>query len=130
MLGFMSMLIALIAKQHARGRIDSDRLGLTQVEAFTRITGVVDDRIGEQICFLSATGDERFLGGCRNALLFLKAYYGEHDSADADVGVVCEALTLSGLGLADTPKDETPVFGRGGLIAAALWQHYFDRHLG
>ena len=63
MLGFLSMLIALVAFRHARGRLDSDKLGLTQIKVFSRVTGVViDDSIGEQVCLLSASNDESFLG--------------------------------------------------------------------
>jgi hypothetical protein len=129
MLGFLSMLIALVAVRDARGRMDSDQLGLTQIKAFSRVTGVIDDSIGEQVCLLSAAGDENFLNGCRNALLFLKAYEGEHDPDDPDVGEVCEELPRGNAGAALLSQDETAAFGRGGLIAASLWQRYFDNHV-
>jgi hypothetical protein len=121
LLGFMSMLIALVAMQHTRGHLRSDQLGLIQLEALARIAGVQDDRIGEQICFLSALDDESFLAGCRNAWLFLRAYHGEPAPADADF----ESEILDNI---DPPTDVRP-FGRGGVMAAALWRRCFERHL-
>jgi hypothetical protein len=122
LLGFMSMLIALVAMHHARGRLRSDQLGLIQLEALARIAGVQDDRIGEQICFLSALDDESFLAGCRNAWLFLRAYHGEPAPADTDEleGEIPDDIDLA--------TDVRP-FGRGGLLAAALWRRCFERHL-
>ena len=109
--------------------MDSDQLGLTQMWAFSRITGVIDDSIGEQVCLLSAAGDEMFLDGCRNALLFLKAYEGEHDPADGEIGNLCEESERTGIGWEAAVQDDVVAFGRGGAIAAALWQRYFDRHI-
>jgi hypothetical protein len=126
LLGFLSMLIALVAVRHAGGRMDSDQLGLTQMRAFSRITGIVDDSIGEQVCLLSASGDEWFLDGCRNALLFLKAYEGECDPADADIGDFCEEMPRTDISWVAASLDDAAAFGRGGAVAAALWQRYFD----
>jgi hypothetical protein len=122
LLGFMSMLIALVAVHHTRRHVDSDSLGLIQLEAFARITGVRDDRVGEQICFLSALDDEAFLAGCRNAWLFLRAYNGEPGPAEPDA---IEADLLDNL---DLTIDAAP-FGRGGVMAAAVWRRCFEGHL-
>jgi hypothetical protein len=110
--------------QHAGARISSDQLGLIQVETFSRVTGVRDDRIGEQICFLSAARDQKFLKGCRNALFFLKAYNGQ--PSDPDIGDLCDASPFGDGALTEISPDEAPAFGRGGLVAALLWRHYFD----
>jgi hypothetical protein len=128
MLGFLSMLIALVAVKHSGGGLDSNQLGLTQIGAFARITGIVDDSIGEQVCVLSAAGDGEFLSGCRNALLFLKAREGEHDPDDGDIADVCAELQRSGVAETGSPEDGAS-FGRGGAVAAALWQRYFDSHI-
>jgi hypothetical protein len=122
LLGFMSMLIALVALWHTRGRLGSDQLGLIQLEALARIAGVHDDRIGERICFLSALDDESFLAGCRNAWLFLRAYHGEPPPAETDD---LDAEILDDI---DVAIDIRP-FGRGGLLAAAVWQRCFERYL-
>lgn len=129
MLGFMAMLIALVAAHRTQGRIDSDQLGLAQIRAFARITGVMDDSVGEQLCLLSAAGDESFLSGCRNALNFLKAYNGEHDPDDPDIEDVWEELSAAEGHTAWLGLVEPAVFGKGGLVAASLWQRYFDDHL-
>jgi hypothetical protein len=122
LLGFMSMLIALVAMHHVRGRLGSDQLGLIQLDALARIAGVQDDRIGERICFLSAVDDESFVAGCRNAWLFLRAYHGEPPPAEADD---LESEILDDIDLA---IDVRP-FGRGGVVAATLWRRCFERHL-
>jgi hypothetical protein len=70
MIGFMSMLITLVAKEEARN-LGVDALGVVQVEAWKAITNSDIDDIGGEICLLSAGNDNAFQYGCENAdLLF------------------------------------------------------------
>ncbi len=124
MIGFLTMLISIVAKLETRGRIDGDDLGIAQASAWQAITGLSDDRIGEDICLLSANADPDFWRGCSNAARFFDALHGRQDPADPDIRELCEDAVLSSTP-ALTP-DESRTFGRAGSIAAALWSRYFD----
>ena len=126
MVGFMVTLITLVARREVRG-LDSQGLGLVQLEAWAAITGMKSDQIGEEVLLLSITGHEHFGEGCRNAIMFGQALY------DASVGHAIDqpypsggavGRTLSGIGDgADTsgPFDSQNV--------ATLWSDYFDAHV-
>ncbi len=127
MIGFVAMLVTVLAKSETRGRIGTHQLGLAQVDAWTEITGQYDDRIGEEICLLSAQADEDFMQGCRNASRFLEAYWGVHDADDADIRETCEIASVQ-----EAPMfgpGELGAFGRGGAVAALLWSRYFDEQI-
>lgn len=137
MIGYLSMLISIIAVWSTRGRLRGEELGVAQIEAWMQLTGQADDLIGEEICLLSADADPDFVEGCRNARMFIEAYRGA-----LDPDVVMGALESAG-GEADTTGGwsgpsythsgvsarEARVFGRGGPTAAALWRAYFDERL-
>jgi hypothetical protein len=127
MLGFVSMLISLMAKCETRNRIGSEELGTVQCDVWQSITGLPDDRIGEDICLLSAEKDREFLAGCFNACRFIDAFHGLHDPNDPDVRELC----MGGFEEHVEPRADASVrtFGRGGNMAAALWTRYFDDHL-
>ena len=56
------MLITFIATR-STGPLDTDDLAAVQVGAWTDITGMPGDLFGEEICFLSASNDNRFIFG-------------------------------------------------------------------
>jgi hypothetical protein len=72
MVGFLSMLITLVAK-HDAGDIDGEALGLVQLAAWKEITQTDIDDIGGEICLLSASGDSAFQNGCDNAAILYGA---------------------------------------------------------
>jgi hypothetical protein len=84
MIGFMSMLITLVARQEA-GNLGEDALGVVQLEAWKAITKSEADDIGAEICFLSAGRDNAFQSGCENAALLFRTLQGVGSDA-RDVG--------------------------------------------
>lgn len=64
--GLMISLITGVARLETRDRIDGERLARVQLDAWWRITGVRDERIGEDICLLSAARNDDFLAGWRD----------------------------------------------------------------
>jgi hypothetical protein len=89
MIGFMSMLITLVAKEEAHN-LGVDALGVVQVEAWKAITNSDIDDIGGEICLLSAGRDSAFQSGCENAALLFQTLK-IIDKYGGDVGVVTEA---------------------------------------
>lgn len=124
MIGFLTMLISLFAQRRARSAISSERLGLLQGNAWQDLTGLPDDRIGEDVCLLSAEYDREFVGGCIAAARFAEAYYGRHDPLDPEILDVIG----SEWAYAQCPPDadDLRVFGNNGAIASALWARYFE----
>ena len=127
MIGFVTTLVTVLAKYETGGRIGTQQLGIAQVDTWAEITGQYDDRIGEEICLLSAQADEEFMQGCRNASRFLEAYWGVHHTEDADIRETCENASV------EQPPvfgpGELRAFGRGGAVAALLWSRYFDEQI-
>ena len=97
---------------------------MIQTRAWQTITGLADDRIGEDICLMSAEADPDFMRGCADAARFFEAIHCRTDPADPDVSAACAET------LASDPSVRTPgtasVFGRGGFVAASLWARYFE----
>jgi hypothetical protein len=109
-IGFLGMLITFIATRSI-GPLDTDDLAAVQAGAWTDITGMPGDLVGEEICFLSASNDNRFILGCRNAESFARAL-----AAAARQG---ERLDE---GAAVSPSADLEV-------RSALWSRYFDAQL-
>jgi hypothetical protein len=109
-IGFLGMLITLIAMR-STGPLDTDDLGAVQAGAWTDITGMSGDFVGEEICFLSASNDNRFTFGCRNAESFVRA-----------LDTVSRQGALLDEGLATSLTDDREV-------RSALWSCYFDAQL-
>jgi hypothetical protein len=113
MVGFMGMLISLAA-EHAAGPLDSQGVGLVQLEAWQDLTGCPSHLIGEEICLLSSANDRRFTYGCLNASRFM------------------DELTRP----AHSHPDQLPPGVRAHGIsydaaaAAALWSELFDAYIG
>lgn len=126
LIGFLSMLITLVVKVESDGRIGSEQLGLAQAEAWARITGERDDLIGEEICLLSSSRNSAFGKGCSNALRFMKAFSGEHYIVDPNMPDVGEVAGRLATEVDERWPEHVDVFGRGGIVAAALWTQYFD----
>lgn len=106
-IGFLGMLITSIVTRRI-GQIDTDDLAAAQAGAWADITGMPGDLLGEEICFLSASNDSRFIFGCHNAESFVHAL----DSAEPQG---------EGLDEGQVPPDRE--------IKSALWSQYFDAQL-
>ncbi len=113
MVGFMAMLISLVAERAANG-LSSDALGSVQVEAWQSITGYKQHPIGEDICFLSTARNGDFEEGCASAQRFLTAL--------EDAGVHVHARDGSQDALANDATGHPA-------IAQTLWADYFDAHI-
>jgi hypothetical protein len=109
-IGFLGMLITFIATRSI-GPLDTDDLAAVQAGAWTDITGMPGDLVGEDICFLSASNDNRFLFGCRNAESFVRAL----DAAGRQSEQFGEAAANS------FPADRE--------VKSTLWSRYFDAQL-
>jgi hypothetical protein len=109
-IGFLGMLITFIATR-STGPLDTDDLAAVQVGAWTDITGMPGDLVGEDICFLSASNDNRFIFGCRNAEAFVRAL----DAAGWQDDRLDQGATIC------LPADRE--------VRSALWSRYFDAQL-
>lgn len=124
MIGFLTMLISLLAQRRTGCRLNSERLGLLQGDAWQDLTGLPDDRIGEDVCLLSAEYDREFVGGCLAAAHFANAYYGRHDPMDPEIMEVVGGEWAHAH--VSSEADDEHVFGNNGAIARALWARYFE----
>lgn len=118
MIGFMAMLITLIAQRRFRS-IGQDALGNVQADVWQAISGLPGALVGQEICLLSSTRDPEFELGCQNATAFVAALAASHDVDAADPGA---AFTGSvGAGQFSLEQGDCDVW--------ALWSDYFGRHL-
>jgi hypothetical protein len=113
-IGFLGMLITVTATRLV-GSLPTDTLAAVQSGAWADITGMAGDVIGEEICFLGAANDVRFLSGCSNAESFFQAL----DAASRQREQSLDA------GLRVSPVAE----GAGHDVGSVLWSRYFDAHL-
>jgi hypothetical protein len=111
-IGFVGMLITLIATRTASS-LSSEDLAAVQAGAWADITGKSGDVLGEDICFLAASNDNRFIAGCRDAESFAVAL----DNASLESEQLRDQATIS-------------LAPDGSEIRSALWSRYFDAHLG
>lgn len=119
--GFMVMLITLAARR-AVNIADSQTLGAVQTEAWSQITSLRGDAIGEETLHLSASGHQAFEAGCRNAIAFDLALYGTSSAGVADgVSDNIDELELYPTGSPHSPGHRERIL--------ALWQLYFESHL-
>jgi hypothetical protein len=109
-IGFLGMLITFIATRSA-GPLDTDDLAAVQAGAWTDITGMPGDVVGEEIIFLSASNDNGFIVGCRNAESFVRAL----DTVGQQGEQFGEASATS------LPADRE--------ARSVLWSRYFDAQL-
>jgi hypothetical protein len=79
--GFIVMLISIIARR-AEASLDARELGLVQREAWSQITGLQADLVGEAVVRLSSTRNESFACGCRNAVAFVEVVYGAAENVE------------------------------------------------
>ncbi|MGI9385073.1 MAG: hypothetical protein ACR2PO_18125 [Methyloligellaceae bacterium] len=128
-IGFMAMLITLFAKDETEGRIGSEQLGLAQTEAWARITGERDDLIGQEICLLSNRRNADFGEGCSNALQFMKAFHGEQGLAGPHMSDISEAAGRLAAEADAVWPEHVDIFGKGGVVAAALWTRFFEERV-
>jgi hypothetical protein len=92
MIGFLTMLITLIARREA-GITTSQALADVQSSAWSEITGLSHETVGDEIAFLNAAHDDAFEIGCRDALVFGQALYGESMSIDSDVVAMWDGVS-------------------------------------
>jgi hypothetical protein len=104
-IGFLGMLITFIATR-STGPLDTDDLGAVQAGAWTDITGIPGDFVGEEICYLSTSNDNRFIIGCRNAESFVRAL---------------DTVGRQGERLDELAGDRE--------VRSTLWARYFDAQL-
>jgi hypothetical protein len=109
-IGFLGMLITFIATRSI-GPLDTDDLAAVQAGAWTDITGMPGDLVGEDICFLSASNDNRFLFGCRNAESFVRA------------------LDAAGRQSEQFDEGAATCLPAAREVRSALWSRYFDAQL-
>lgn len=131
MIGFLAMLITLAARNQSNDRVADEALGLVQLQAWADITGVHDSEIGQEICLLSSSRNAEFGEGCENALRFLRVFSGTQGPANPDIADVCGTAEFqSGNANEVWPEHgRSPDFGRDGVLAAALWQRYFEEKI-
>lgn len=125
LIGFLTMLISMIAIARTGARLDSDALGVVQMRAWHDITGLPDDRIGEELLLLSSGNNEDFKAGCRNAKIFLAALAGldmpDIDRQEPSPMRFGSAPTLS--------PDEAAAFGHDALSVHCQWIECFDEYV-
>lgn len=109
-IGFLGMLITFIATR-STGPLDTSDLAAVQAGAWTDITGMPGDLVGEEICFLSASNDNRFMFGCRNAESFVQAL--------AAAGRQGERLDQGAAASLSADLE----------VRSTLWSRYFDAQL-
>jgi hypothetical protein len=119
MVGFLSVLITLSAKQAIRS-IGTHDLGLVQSGAWAELTGMSADLFGEEICYLSAMQHRDFVDGCINAFAFAEALHGR-PAVEADL---LQAWAVSHRRL-DEEGDAAEAAGD----ASELWERYFDNRI-
>jgi hypothetical protein len=66
LLGFMAMLITMLARAEQR-RLSDSELCAVQAKAWGELTDMNADLFGEEVTLLAETRDDRFLSGCRDA---------------------------------------------------------------
>ena len=136
LIGFLGMLITLMAKVATEGRIGDDGLALVQLEAWSDITGEQDGLVGQEICLLSLGQNADFNRGCHNARRFMQVFHGADDlyglseTADPDAAGPSGADDILAAENTVLPPEHAHAFGQGGMLAAALWERYFDQHIG
>lgn len=121
-LGFMTMLISLVAVSATRGRLVGERLGLAQILAWHELSGVNDDQVGEQILLLSAQRDSDFMAGCADAASFHAACREGWSATPAG------SFAQLPDGLADDPvwQDPWPSVADGSSRVDELWTLFFE----
>jgi hypothetical protein len=112
--GFLGMLITLHATRDA-GSLGTAGLASAQAGAWSDITGMASNLVGEEICFLSAAGDKAFDLGCRNATSFFEAV-GILDRRDED-NLLEDRISPAACAHAEADR-------------SALWARYFDAYVG
>jgi hypothetical protein len=112
--GFLGMLITLHATRNA-GSLGAAALASAQAGAWSDITGMAANLVGEEICFLSAAGDKAFGLGCRNAASFFEAA----DILDRRNEESLLKERHSSVACGHTEEDRS-----------ALWARYFDAYVG
>jgi hypothetical protein len=120
LVGFMMMLITLSAQREV-DEIDTQALGLAQCRAWSEITGMNDDVIGEETLHLCETEDREFERGWRDAVTVDLALCQSASARSSDPGV---AVLDEGLGIdvnAETAPDAENVL--------QLWEQYFEAQI-
>jgi hypothetical protein len=125
MLGFIVALITLIAKRH-NAALNTHALALVQADAWAELSGIKPDVLGEEVLLLSMGRDRGFESGCRNAVHFGGALYGQALRAEAEEDFLA-VLAADAFG----PSQASDFTQLGALSedAMQLWIEYFDGHI-
>jgi hypothetical protein len=123
MVGFMVMLITFVVRREV-GILETQALGLVQCEAWGEITGMNPDLIGEEVLLLSAARHKNFEQGCRNAIAFGEALYGNTTAMPADQSAVQDMVFNGTLQINDHAVSDDVL--ETSAIVATLWGHCFD----
>jgi len=124
MVGFMSMLITLVA--HRTGALGTAALANVQTGAWADITGLEGSLVGEEIVLLSSAQDDAFSEGCGNALAFYEALFGGSASAQ---GTDSWENALEREGPPESVPRDLSEAETGGVFADALWREYFEARI-
>jgi hypothetical protein len=108
------MLMTLHATRGA-GPLGTAALASAQTGAWSDITGIAANLVGEEICFLSAAGDKAFDLGCRNATTFFEAV--DILERRDEERLLDDRFSRAACGHADGDR-------------SALWARYFDAYVG
>ena len=117
MVGFLSMLITLIA-QRSVSSIGSDALGNVQADTWQEITGLPGSLFGEEMCLLSASGHRDFERGCHNAAMLVTAMTARRSTEGIAFVEPCLDGAMYG-SLTDQMRIDEDVW--------TLWSDYFER---
>ena len=112
--GFLGMLITVITTR-LLGSLSTDALAAVQAGAWTDITGMPGDIVGEEILFLGTSRDNRFIVGCGNAETFFRALDAASRRTEQNLGAGADALPAS-----ESVEDKP---------GSSLWSRYFDAYL-
>jgi hypothetical protein len=126
MVGFMVMLITFVVRREV-GILETQALGLVQCEAWGEITGIKSDIIGEEVLLLSAARHKNFELGCRNAIAFGEALYGNTMGPTVEQPAL-EDMVFHGAPAIGGRTDAVELAGESGIVAA-LWAECFDAHV-
>ena len=130
--GYMATLISTAALAKVKTGLDSDRLGLVQLDAWVKITSQPPDCIGQEITYLSLTKEPQFQRGVHNAHRFFNVFEGgelTNEDINALFGGEAEDEAENNLQRLELSPTQLASFGATGTIAASLWRRLFERRL-
>jgi hypothetical protein len=127
-LGFLATLTNLLAARSALDPPGSTQLASIQTTVWASLSGQREDRVGEDICLLSALQDAAFLDGCQNAVILMQGLSGGSLPLELfETGYQSSDDQQPEWGVSDTARRLE--WSSGNALVPALWQRYFDDYL-